>query len=99
MVNIKLHNMLTEPYFVDCACLIHGDMYNWSYVDNLYSMLTRHLSFPIRLHVWTESHRQIPHHMIKHDLVEWPGVAGPKKLGGIKCKCLIQRYIRESYYT
>lgn len=64
---------------VNCACVIHGDMYSWIYVDRLYSMLSRNLARPIRLHVWTESHRQVPPHMIKHNLEEWPGISGPRQ--------------------
>ena len=77
MVNIKL--MMDSNIVVDCACVIHGNAYEWKYVENLYSMLTRNFSWPIRLHVYTESHRPVPEHMIKHVLEEWPGIAGPKK--------------------
>ena len=64
---------------IDCACVIHGDVYQWRYVDTLYSMLTRNLSRPIRMHVYTEHDRQVPSHMIKHVLTEWPGIHGAKK--------------------
>ena len=64
---------------VDCACVIHGDAYSWQYVDTLYSMLTRNLSRPIRMHVYTEHDRVVPPHMIKHVLTEWPGIRGSKK--------------------
>lgn len=64
---------------VDCACVIHGDVYRWHYVDTLYSMLTRNLSRPVRMHVYTEHDREVPPHMIKHVLTEWPGVQGAKK--------------------
>lgn len=56
---------------VDCACLIYGDAYPWSYVEKLYSMLCRSISRPIRFHVLTESSRYVPAHMIKHSVVEW----------------------------
>jgi hypothetical protein len=64
---------------VDCACVIHGDVYSWKYVDTLYSMLSRNLSQEIRMHVYTEHDREVPPHMIKHVLTEWPGIRGNKK--------------------
>lgn len=59
---------------VDCACVIHGTAYSWKYVDTLYSMLNRHISAGVRLHVYTEPKRKVPEPYIKHALVEWPGV-------------------------
>jgi len=64
---------------IDCACVIHGDVYSWRYVDTLYNMLSRNLSRPVRMHVYTEEHRAVPSHMIKHVLTEWPGIRGNKK--------------------
>lgn len=64
---------------VNCACVIHGDKYDWSYVEKLYSMLRRHIKSDIVFHVFTEESRPVPDHMIKHSLVEWPGIAGPRK--------------------
>ena len=64
---------------VDCACVIHGDVYSWRYVDTLYNMLSRNLSRDIRMHVYTEHDREVPAHMIKHVLTEWPGIKGSKK--------------------
>ena len=64
---------------IDCACVIHSDGYSWEYVDRLYNMLSRNLSRPIRFHVFTEADRQVPDHMIKHVLTEWPDISGPKK--------------------
>jgi hypothetical protein len=64
---------------VDCACVIHGAGYDFTYVDRLYSMLNRHLSRGARLHVYTEAARPVPGHMVKHDLTEWPGVSGRKR--------------------
>lgn len=63
---------------IHCACLIHSNGYDWSYVDRLYSMLSRHLSRPVLLHVYTEDARTVPAPYIKHSLVDW-GIAGPKK--------------------
>lgn len=53
---------------INCACVIHGSFYSWDYVDKLYSMLSRHLSQPVQLHVYTEPDRKVPAHMIKHGL-------------------------------
>ena len=64
---------------IDCACVIHGDGYDWIYVDRLYSMLTRHFTKGIRLHVYTEQSRSVPDHMIKHVLTEWTGLSGRRR--------------------
>jgi len=64
---------------VDCACVIHGSGYDWTYVERLYNMLTKQMPQGIRFHVYTEHHRSVPPHMIKHILEEWPGISGPKK--------------------
>jgi hypothetical protein len=64
---------------VDCACVIHSDGYSWDYAERLHNMLTRNLSRPVNFHVYTEAERSVPDYMIKHELTEWPGVAGPKK--------------------
>jgi hypothetical protein len=63
---------------IDCACVIHGDGYNWDYVDRLYNMLSRHITSGIRMHVYTESDRAVPPHMIKHVLEDW-GIQGPRR--------------------
>ena len=63
---------------LDCACVIHGNSYSWNYVDKLYSMLQRHLTRPVRLHVFTEAGRWVPEPYIKHDLADW-GISGPKQ--------------------
>jgi hypothetical protein len=60
---------ITTP--LDCACVLHGTAYDWSYVDKLYSMLCRNLSRPINLHVYTEVTRPVPAPYIKHELVDW----------------------------
>jgi hypothetical protein len=65
-------NTITNtPEYIDCACVIHGNAYSWTYVENLYNMLSRHLTPDIRLHVYTESDRPVPAHMIKHELTDW----------------------------
>jgi len=63
----------------DCACVIHGNLYDWIYVERLYNMLKANSTHDIRLHVFTESSRIVPAPYIKHALTEWPGIAGPKK--------------------
>jgi len=67
---------LTAP--IDCACVIHGDAYSWNYVERLYSMLSRHITPGVRLHVYTEAHRVVPAPFIKHELLDW-NIYGPKK--------------------
>lgn len=64
---------------VDVACVIHGDKYDWQYVEKLYNGVRRNISAPVRFHVFTESDRSVPEYMIKHTLTDWPGIAGPKK--------------------
>jgi hypothetical protein len=68
----------TPPTPVDCACVIHGDAYDWIYVERLYNMLSRHISRGIQLHVYTELERSVPAPMIKHVLPDW-GIHGPKR--------------------
>lgn len=63
---------------LDVACLIHSDGYDWSYVEKLHSMVTRHISKPVNFHVYTEADRPVPAPYIKHNLTDW-GIAGPKK--------------------
>lgn len=64
---------------LDCACVIHDVAYDWSYVEKLYSSLQRNLTPQVRMHVYTESTRSVPAGYIKHDLIDMPGVRGPKK--------------------
>lgn len=64
---------------LDCACLIHSNGYDWTYVERLYRMLQNHSRREIRLHVFTEAGRAVSPCMIKHSLAEWPGIGGPKK--------------------
>lgn len=63
---------------VNCACVIHGTAYDWTYVTRLHSMLSRHLSSGVRLHVYTEAGRSVPSHMVKHELINW-NIGGPKQ--------------------
>ena len=62
------------PKSIDCACVIHGNAYPWTYVENLYQGLQRHLTPGVKLHVFTEADRPVPSPMIKHILTEWPTV-------------------------
>jgi len=77
-----------NPGRIDCACVIHGSGYDWSYVERLYNMLCRNLHAEVRLHVYTEHDRSVPPHMVKHILTDW-GIAGPSAVGGTKCSCSI----------
>jgi hypothetical protein len=73
----KQNSTSTEP--IDCACVIHGTGYDWVYVDRLYNMLQRNIPQGIRMHVYTEANRPVPSHMIRHNLIDWPGISGPRK--------------------
>ncbi len=64
---------------IDCACVIHGTAYDWIYVRRLYNMLTRNLTPRVNLHVFTEAEREVDAGMIKHSLVPWPTLQGPRK--------------------
>ncbi len=64
------------PRHIDVACVIHGNVYDFQYVTKLCSMISRNLDHPVRLNVLTEPSRSIPRNIIKHDLIEWPGVQG-----------------------
>jgi hypothetical protein len=75
-VSTPVDTTRTSP--IDCACVIHGDGYDWAYVDNLYRMLTRNLTRPVRLHVYTEASRYVPEQYIKHELIDWK-IGGPKQ--------------------
>lgn len=66
------------PSHIDCACVIHGNGYDWQYVEKLYNMLCRNLAAEVRMHVYTEHHRSVPPHMTKHILDDW-GISGPKR--------------------
>lgn len=64
---------------IDVGCVLHGQGYEWIYVERLYNMVRRNFSLPVRMHVWTEHDRSVPPDYIKHCLEEWPGISGPKK--------------------
>lgn len=64
---------------LNCACVIHGDKYDWIYVERLYHMVRRYVSCDINFHVFTEVDREVPGYMIKHVLDDWPGISGPRK--------------------
>lgn len=77
---------------LDCACVIHGDRYDWRYVENLYAMIRRNLSRPVRFHVFTEAHRAVPDHMIRHDLQEWPEISSTKQAWWYKMQMFDPRH-------
>lgn len=64
---------------IDCACVIHGNKYDWEYVERLYSMIKRNTTRDLKFHVFTEANRAVPPHMTKHALKEWTGISGPRK--------------------
>lgn len=68
-----------QSEIMDCACVIHGDAYDWQYVENLQAMIQRNTWRQVRMHVYTEPDRAVPNTMIKHELTLWPGISGPKK--------------------
>jgi len=80
MANKNRTSIVTQPIVgpIDCACVIHGDLYSWKYVNRLYSMLSRNITQGIRLHVYTEEKRLVPEPYIKHILDDWK-ISGPKK--------------------
>jgi len=80
---------------IDCACVIHGTAYGWQYVDRLYNMLTRNVSLPVRLHVYTEANRPVPAHMIKHVLTDW-NIHGAKKSWWYKVQMFDPRHYQGS---
>lgn len=69
---------LTTTGPIDCACVIHGNVYDWEYVEKLYNMLNRHISVGVKLHVYTEQHRSVPAPFIKHELIDW-GISGARR--------------------
>ncbi len=79
MTSTKLFSNSDNQKIIDCACVIHGELYDWQYVEKLYSMLCRHLDAKIQLHVYTEHSRHVPSHMIKHSLENWPEANRHKK--------------------
>lgn len=71
--------MRSLPQIVDCACVIHGDVYEWQYVEKLHAMLQRNFTPEVRLHVYTERKRPVPASMVKHELAEWPDINGHRR--------------------
>jgi len=78
---------------IDCACVIHGNLYEWGYVERLYRMVSQNLSYPIRFHVFTESSRSVPNHMIKHCLTDWHGVEGRKRAWWYKMQMFDPKHV------
>ena len=93
MVKKNRISPVTQPLSgpIDCACVIHSDGYDWTYVDRIYNMLNRHITPGIRLHVYTEEHRTVPEPYIKHSLLNW-GIAGPKKSWWYKMQLFNKEY-------
>lgn len=81
-------------YTIDCACLIHGDYYDWSYVENLHKMISRNTEYQVRMHVFTEESRYVPEPYVKHCLVEWPEVKGPRRAWWYKMQMFNKRNFR-----
>ena len=75
----KIKRQLGENGSLNCACLIHDTLYDFSYVDKLYRAICRNTSIDITMHVFTESNRPVPEPYVKHNLQEWSGIRGPKK--------------------
>ncbi len=90
---INASDVLTGSAPIDCACVIHGTAYDWTYVDRLYNMLSRHISCGINLHVYTESHRPVPAPMIKHALTDL-GISGPKQSWWYKVQLFNTQHFR-----
>ena len=80
---------VTTP--IHCACLIHGDVYDWTYVDRLYNMIARNISRPIVMHVYTEDARPVPSPYVKHNLIDW-GFGGAKKSWWYKLQIFNSEY-------
>lgn len=90
------HTLTTSPMIngpIDCACVIYGQTYDWIYVERLYSMLTRHITPGIRLHVYTESTRPVPAYMIKHELEDF-GLLGPRRAWWYKMQLFDNKHHR-----
>jgi hypothetical protein len=83
-----------ETSTVDVACVIHGDLYPWQYVQRLHHMVIMNLTTPVRFHVFTESDRAVPDTMIKHVLQDWPGIAGRKKAWWYKMQMFDDQHIK-----
>jgi hypothetical protein len=83
---------VARPQEVHCACVIHGDAYDWIYVERLYRMVSRNISAQLVFHVFTEHDRSVPPHMVKHCLEPWPGVAGPKRAWWYKLQMFDPRH-------
>lgn len=76
---LKAERRASTNGIIDVACVIHGRLYPWEYVEKLYNMVHRHLTCQIRFHVFTEHDRPVPATMIKHVLEDWPGIGGHKQ--------------------
>lgn len=77
---------------IDVTCLLHGDYYDFQYVEKLRSMVSRNLSTPIQFHVFTESSRHLPSDMIRHDIEPWADVQGRKSAWWYKMQIFDPRH-------
>ena len=77
-MQITINTIMDSSKVLDFVCVIHGDLHDWIYVEKLSSMLDKHLRWPFRFNVFTETSRPVPHGMIKHDLIDWPGIQGKR---------------------
>lgn len=87
-----LEQARANRHYIDCACLIHDTLYDWTYVDRLYNALVRNLTPAVRMHVYTESNRPVPQPYIHHALEEWPGLRGPKQSWWYKVQIFNKQY-------
>jgi len=77
---------------LDCVCVIHGDLYDFCYVEILYSMLRRHLPGDWRFTVFTEAERSVPDYMRKISLEHWSGIAGRRSAWWYKMQIFDPRH-------
>ena len=81
-----------DRHYIDCACLIHDTLYDWTYVDRLFNALVRNLTPAVKMHVYTESNRNVPFPYVHHVLDEWPGIRGPKQSWWYKIQLFNQQH-------
>jgi hypothetical protein len=84
-----MHTNHADPIY---ACVLHGDYYDWRYVERLRSMLRRHADPNITLHVFTEPTRTVPSDYCRHDLRPWDQVHGPRQAWWYKMQMFDPRH-------
>lgn len=55
-------------------------------------MLSRNLTVPPRLHVFTEPTRSVPDHVVRHDLEEWPEISNTRRAWWYKMQMFDPRH-------